>query len=541
MKAYAPHPENKTRTPETSSAPANRASIEEILQTYQTTTFEMPPMQRQKPEIQKEKTTPPRFDFLSPHPTEAPVLQRKAITLTKGLINGSEAENDEVFWADLKEKYKEDGFYQGLKELIQHLQPRWYRDELVGKGWERKILSTAVAKFMEDSKYTYFKPVSSSTSEQIKASFTPTESPQEEQTFIPQEPHLAGIAKELATYASGELKKSTQKDDPAVTDLTLYTNLLKRAVDIISQQYGLKIMYASLFVGADDSVLDNLRHVSIHHSGERWNAASDEDKKRAALAAIQWSMSNIPAIRQEVEKARRFHSASFHKVLATYSGHYFTHWPAYATMCNNLAKVRLTWGPITVGKDIYLDIPKSKLPLEHQWALLKTLIHETLHTIEHPHFTSFLATNVPVGLQSDLREGVTEYLTERIWKEVTLSLPTGGDTLSDLSKPLTVSATRKSTLPTLDKQYQLQVGIINTIIGILDKKEGNGDRRLEEAYFSGNIQAFLPSFVGPAPEEIDEEDYGGMEMDVEEEDSGIEEDMEGEDYGGMEKDMEEDK
>ncbi len=32
-----------------------------------------------------------------------------------------------------------------------------------------------------------------------------------------------------------------------------------------------------------------------------------------------------------------------------------------------------------------------------------------------------------------------------------------------------------------------------------------------------------------------------MEMDVEEEDSGIEEDMEGEDYGGMEKDMEEDK
>lgn len=505
MKAYAPHSENKTRTLETSSAPSRQASIEEILQTYHTPTFEMPPVHRQKTEIQKEKNSPSRFDFFSPFPAGWPVLQRQAITLRKGLIEGSEEENDDAFWNDLQEKYQEEGIYQGLKELIQYLRSRWYRGELANKDWERGILSTAVENFATDSGYTYFEPISSPTSEKIKDLFKPKESPaQEEPSITPLALHLSLIATALSVYATGELSRSAQIDNPAIKDIDEYTILLKRAVEIISQQYGLKIMYASLFNGADDSVLENLSQVTIHHSSERWENASNEDKMREGLAAIQWSMSNIPAIRKEVDKACIAHSASLHTIIASYSTYYFRNLPTYRTMYDNLAKVRLLWGPITYGKDIYLNIPRMKLNLEEKWLLLKMLIHETLHAIEHPNFTSFLVNNVPMGLQSDLREGITEYLTQSIWEKLIDELPTGRDTLSDLTNPLTVASSRKKKLRDIDKQYPFQVEIINAILSLLDQQEGSGARRLEEAYFSGNIQAFLPTFSESEMKGMDE-------------------------------------
>lgn len=514
MKVYAQHSDNKTRTLDAHSGPSKQAPIEKILQTYQNATFEMPSIERKETKIQKEKNSSPDLTPVvrPPLTKTSPTLQRAKITLSKGLINGSEDNDSPAFWTDFTEKYKREEIYWGLKELIHSLQLRWTRRELDDKDWERSILCDAIKTFEKDSHYNYFQSLKNTASDKIKALFEPEGPTPPEKDVIPQEPYVSTIANSLASYASTQLTYSAKNDRKDITDLEAYTNILQRAVEIISQQYGLKIMYASLFNGADDSVLENLKQVQIHHSSERWEKASEAEIMEEGLAAIQWSMSNDSVTKAWVEKAGKFHNISFHKTIASYSDYYADNYKTYTTMYNNLAKVRLTWGPITYGKDIYLHIPTRKIQVADQWILLKTLIHETLHAIEHPNFTSFFQHNIPIGLQSDLREGITEYLTETIWTELISTLPiTPKDTLSDLSKTLSTTKSRKPKLSSPYTQYVPQVRMINDIIKILNEEEGNGTDRLKEAYFSGNIEAFLPALIGPETEKAGE----GMDVDEE--------------------------
>ncbi|NER82465.1 MAG: hypothetical protein F6K42_23465, partial [Leptolyngbya sp. SIO1D8] len=78
---------------------------------------------------------------------------------------------------------------------------------------------------------------------------------------------------------------------------------------------------------------------------------------------------------------------------------------------------------------------------------------------EHPSFSEFINTCIPSYMHSDIREGITEYLT-----------------MQALGKQQT------------SDEYGNQTKMIATIVAALS----NGNQRLMEAYWYGNVEAFLP-------------------------------------------------
>src|SRR5262249_16677753 len=120
-------------------------------------------------------------------------------------------------------------------------------------------------------------------------------------------------------------------------------------------------------------------------------------------------------------------------------------------LTQDLAETRLRFSPITYGSKVYLAANERK-PLDEirEWELLKILVHEALHSVEHPNFTELLNTHIPPGLQGDIKEGIVDYLAGQIW----------GDVLSKAQDP---GRARKRTTPSdedFKKPLQKPFGII---------------------------------------------------------------------------------
>jgi len=443
-------------------------------------------------------------------PTGDATIQLTKIELDAKIIAGSEEEDTGTFWTAFTVLYK-DSFHAGLAKLVRLLDARWRKG--AASDWDRKILSDAVKKFAEDAGYNHYQPLGDDTAAKVRAALLGLGEAAEDAPIAASEINmeaLGALASALETYAAAELRDMRASDDPNVPvgGDSPYGRILARARRFIWNKYGLKIRYATLFYGADNTVINNLANAHLEHSTSRWTSASAADKAQAALLAVQWTMGNVPAVRSVVASAQgRLHkqssSATVQAAYARALVELAKTNPKAQAVLDQLAEVRLRWGPITYGPNIYMEIARAKPNLDEQWRLLKILIHEALHSAEHPNFTAFLAESVPEGLRSDLKEGIVEYLTGMIWADAlstvaTKDRPSLDEGPAGKGVALAASAGRAATMASAsDPQYAGQVAMVKTIIALIGDQ---GTARVEAAYFYGNVEALLPRLVGMVEE-----------------------------------------
>ncbi len=311
---------------------------------------------------------------------------------------------------------------------------------------------------------------------------------------------LDEIINHFKIYASKTIKQVRSSDKSSINlgPESPEDNILQRAIETIFKKHGQTIQFGIGESKKDATVArDNLEGATLHHSSDRWTHANAEAKSNAAKMAIEWLLTNEPSIYSNIEALHEtvHKQSSISTIVSTYSKTIFKD-EKNKELLETLAEIRLNWSPITYGSKIYISVKKVTKAKQDQWELYKNLIHEAIHAAENPAFARFLDRYIPNGLHSDLREGITEYLTLEIWDEVIeaakilseekISLP-GDDPLVPLKE---TEIKLKEIVKGLEKDtsYHLQVATIKKIIAAID----NGANRLEAAYFAGNVAAFLP-------------------------------------------------
>jgi len=336
---------------------------------------------------------------------------------------------------------------------------------------------------------------------------------------------LNAISKSLSKYVYGKqsLKALQEEDD---TEINLgpdsnYGIILKRAVQAIRGKYGLEIDYVAAVQKEDPLVgtkaRDHLNSVELQHPTQRWEAYKKDKNKNiretAKLAAIHL-MSNDKDLRNTIDDVKKSHHNGYSDSAII---------EAYATaicaeggnknnedLIRDLAEVRLRYSPITYESKVYLAANKRK-PLNEirEWEHFNTLIHEALHSVEHPNFASFLETHIPPGLQGDIKEGIVDYLTSQIWDDVLRNLadpgrarkrttPSDRDFNKPLQKPLEIKDDAKRIF---DKEYFAYKRQVRTVTKLINKLN-DGEKRLISAYFGGNLGAFLPKLINDTEDNL---------------------------------------
>jgi len=268
---------------------------------------------------------------------------------------------------------------------------------------------------------------------------------------------LKSIINALMKQAANDF--SSNQDDPNYKEEAGYNDALQEAIECVRETYGGGIESYAQITG-DRSVVENLESTNIAHSKTRIETVSDEYRREQGDLALNWYISNDAKISDIIERLRKFHRGSS---LGTIAQAYEVAIRKRLTkeQLNLLAAVRLNWGPITVGSTVYMEMRRGSLKQyqKNNW-LKETLVHEVIHSAEHPYFTEFLEHYIPDHLQSNIREGITEYLAMYALGK------------SDESS----------------EAYEGQKSMIDNIINLLP----NGFERLQEAYWLGNVAAFLP-------------------------------------------------
>jgi hypothetical protein len=311
---------------------------------------------------------------------------------------------------------------------------------------------------------------------------------------------LKVISESLNTYLKNSLKALQLEDDKEINlgPNSKYGRILKRSVQAILDKYGLEIDYVAA-VKNDNGVRKGLNDVKLRHPTEKWEKNKKNDNRETAKLAAVHLMSNDQKAQQAIDivKAKYHEKSSVSAIREAYA----------SAICKNengltrgLAEARLRYTPITYKSDIYLAVKddrylKPEEKEEKEWELFNTLIHEALHSAEHPNFTSFLDEHIPPGLQEDIKEGIVDYLTNQIWievlKKVEVSTKRGQRiTPSDQSSNKGLQITQEVKNKYNDKYfaYKDQVKMVMDLIENLT----DGKKRLISAYFGGNPGAFLP-------------------------------------------------
>ncbi|WP_315833162.1 hypothetical protein [Bradyrhizobium prioriisuperbiae] len=421
------------------------------------------------------------------------------------------------FWNAFNEKHGAN--LVPLRNLIVELSQKWRAGE--SSDWDGTIFREALERFSERAGYQYFPPLGVEQSEPIKSLLLGQDTATAVDPPIPAQDISSDAAREIVIaldgYATAGVQQIPKRDKPEIDLSGERTAILVRAVSDILESYGVKMLYATAFHGHDTRALDNLRNARLHHATARWGNASPEAKESAAEKALHWTMSSIPQVEHVLTQVQqRSHGeSSIGRVREAYAQAIWNERekPGVKAILAKLAQLRLSWGPITYGPDIYIEADKTKISLEDQWELYQTLIHEALHSAEHPAFADFLANALPESIESDVREGIVEYLARVIWARVMSNVveKTGAGTPPSAQGQL---ATTKARIARIKESthYGPQVEMMQRIVALLD----SGEKRLEAAYFYGNVKALLPRMVEPvatSEEDMSDEDDEGSDDD----------------------------
>jgi hypothetical protein len=437
--------------------------------------------------------------FPAPKTEPANVIQRSAIFIGDDPLKGSEDENWDEFWLHLEKEY---GYQQAVYASILHdiINEIKSRDDEQTTEWDGKVLMQALLDLQEISGYSPLKELTENQNQEIGKLLAGND----QEKGIPIQPKdileegVKDLLNNLSKYAIQELKVSSKQDDVNVdvsSENTHYGIILQRAVADILKVYGAKMTQARILT-KDNSAMDNLISANLNHATEKWTNADEPKKKEAAQSAIYWVMTSIPEIMSVVERLHKFHNKStVGEVVKVYAERIMSlgdQVKDIKTILDQLAEIRLRWGPITYGKNIFIQATSKKIKVDDQWDLYQTLIHEALHAAEHPGFHSYLEKYVPEGLQSTIREGITEYLTFNVWTKVVSEIGDGGGAPASESQELSASKKQLTKMrEQLDKKqsdYGFQMQLIAKIVQLLD----SGEKRLEAAYFYGDVEKFLP-------------------------------------------------
>lgn len=435
----------------------------------------------------------PSFD-----PSQQIVIQRSPVIIGEKLLAGSKEEDYDGFWQTILKEYEDTFSYATvLRQIILTITAMGDKQT----EWDKKVLSKAIQEIQIEAEYIPHKDLDEDQSGKVKSILEGKKPETKDEEISEKDIHpkaLNDITEALNIYAEKEIKNINSVDDEKidlVSDESDYNTILQRAIYTICNEYGAKMNLAQLTSG-DSTASTNLNNAQLQHSTARHRNAGKEETTQAAELAVYWIMSSIGEVSGIISQLTKLHTkSSFGTILSTYADAILKN-KKNEKMLSQLAEIRLKWGPITIGPNIYLQVTKKKITLPDQWELYQTLIHEALHSAEHPAFTLFLDTNIPKGLHSNIREGTVEYLTMMLWGKVLQKVKegTGGNTPATGGGTLSAS---KSMLTKMKSEYEKgkssygeQMQLIATIISVLE----NGDKRLEAAYFYGNVGVFLPKF-----------------------------------------------
>ncbi len=454
------------------------------------------------------KTGAVAYGAVKPFPaSRAATAQRKAIVINGETLFGSAEEYvSDAFWLGVRQKFKDVDLFVALRQMIQQLEAR--RDTNNASAWDLQMIGEAKAAFSNALDYKEKGALDEQTGKGVQDLLIPVSEGETDEAITEKEIHggtIDALVDQLEIYVSS-VKNPDKPNIPLSGPKNQYALIHTRAVEAVLHDYGVQMMHAATLPGKDDTAFDNLNNGELHHSTNRATKASEETVENERRPAINWSMSNVPAVKEVVSTAQsKIHTkSSFTTIAGAYTGALLEvakKSKRVAAVLNGLARVRLSWGPITVGKSIYIQATMEKMSAVDQWLLLETLIHESLHTAEHPDFHQFLVDHIPESLHSDIREGITEYFTRKIMIRVNAEAEEGNvkastNPASTAEKLVTSKATlskiaeekRKQEELNGGKEYEAQVQVVEAILKLLE----DGETRLEQAYFYGNVNAFLP-------------------------------------------------
>ncbi len=440
-----------------------------------------------------------------PKASQENVIQlSKVFSFGTKIVPGSTEEKWDVFWDWLHEEYQTPYLYaNALSNIILQIKGK-NKEEIT--EFDQAVLDKAEKDLHIEAKYVQYDELNEKESFIVKKIVSGNENISDQQ-ITDEEIDAEGLntlIEILANYAEQGMKGVDDFDDDRI-DLTHEDNdqatILQRSIFDILSEYGIKMAHAAV-VTNNPHALDSLNSAKLKHGKTRFNEASKTDIADAAKAAVFWVMSSTEEVSPFVYKLHSLHKASsFGTVLETYANAVIKSEKA-KKMLEQLGEIRLKWGPITYDNTIYIQTLKNKLTLPEQWELYQTLVHEALHTAEHPAFTNFLKEYVPTGLHSNIREGTVELLTFKVWGKILDRVEEG----SVGAKPATGGSNlvaAKTMLNKMKTDYQKIISLndkkkkstyddqVKLIVNIVDALE-NGEARLEAAYIYGNLGALLP-------------------------------------------------
>ncbi len=188
-----------------------------------------------------------------------------------------------------------------------------------------------------------------------------------------------------------------------------------------------------------------------------------------------------------------------------------------------LAQARIRWSPTTEGDYITIaadNISKNMgmaknlgdTKIKTVWAIYQKMVHEVIHTAEHPVFKKYRSEVLPSDAQNTVHEGVTEYFAFRAWKQIVNELEKSAkdqkkDVQQKLQKEVEVVYSIVDELKNqefagekevedlkgrLDNSFSLYPGQLAIIESIVNMLKG-GDDRLRAAYFYGRVEQIFPA------------------------------------------------
>jgi hypothetical protein len=316
---------------------------------------------------------------------------------------------------------------------------------------------------------------------------------------------LGAISVSLMSCAD-KLVKELRKEDNEEIDLSAnskYGIILQRSVRAIRDKYGLLIDYVAA-VQKDNLARDGLSNVVLRHSTQRWKDNKNKNIGEVAESAAIYLMSTSPEMEKTMKRVANNHSGYSESAIIE----------AYASaicgdkdnidLINLLAEARLRYSPITYGSDIYFAANTDDPSETEEWSHFNTLIHEALHSVQHPNFISFLDDHIPPGLHEKIKEGIVDYLTSKIWKDVLdkfppAKVPKNSPSDPDFNKPLQISIQAKNIY---HENYFAYDKPVETVKKLISSLKGGGEERLISAYFGGNLGAFLPKLINTEEKQI---------------------------------------
>lgn len=435
-------------------------------------------------------------------PSSNAVIQRSAITLGGITAPGSVEEDWATFWDDVVEKNGDDDYIYGV--TLAQISEQVRAKGMAATPWDTRVGQKALTELADEAHYRQLDDISKEQGLKIKSIF----GKKDEMDMVDQPITEKDIIKEGLTelldafvhYAGTNIKGVDNYDDESIdiqSDESPHDTILQRAIFEITKEYGLKMAHAVALSG-DQTAMSNLNNAKLQHSTSRFKNAQAPDIAQASEAAVYWVLSSEKPFDSIVQKLHHAHGgkSSTGTIINAYAQEVLKVGKSnkkIELMLQQLAEIRLKWGPITYGKNIYVQVKKDKINMGEQWTLYQTLVHESLHSAEHPGFHQFLENHVPSGYQSNIREGVVEYLTMKIWDKIIKRVEEGASKPpAELGGQLKASKSQLSKMQSAfsggKSDYPYQMGLIDNIVQALE----HGDQRLEAAYFYGNVAAFLP-------------------------------------------------